>query len=93
MTPQLAPLAGKKGVVGCPFFPAVIVVLLPLLGCADGPYQRPLMTPEGIAPYEINTGFVDPGVAPSLGHAVPVEGEIISTPQCVAEAREGRDCR
>lgn len=60
-------------------------LLVLLVGCADGAYRRPLMTPEAAAPYEINTGFTELGTAPSMGHTVPLEGEIISTPPGASE--------
>ena len=64
-----------------------------LSGCGDVPVRRPVLTPETVAPYQIDTGFTDLNVAPSMGHTVPVEGEVISIPSCVAEARGGQECR
>ena len=43
---------------------------------------------------QIDMGFSgDVGVAATLGHSVPLEGEIIATPPCVAEARGGQECK
>jgi hypothetical protein len=43
---------------------------------------------------QIDMGFSgDVGIAPTMGHTVPLEGEIISTPPCVPEARAGQDCK
>ncbi len=43
---------------------------------------------------QIDMGFSgDVGIAPTMGHSVPLEGEIISTPRCVPEAKAGVKCR
>ena len=61
-----------------------------LAGCAD---SIPHIYPEEDPKYRIGTGFTgDLGVAPSMGHSVPAQGEVIKTPSCVNESREGRDC-
>ena len=53
-----------------------------------------LAAPETVVRDRIERGFnPDFGVGPTMGHSVPVEGEIISTPPCVAEARGGQECK
>jgi uncharacterized protein DUF5649 len=43
---------------------------------------------------QIDMGFSgDVGIAPTMGHNVPLEGEIISTPACVTEAKGGQQCK
>jgi hypothetical protein len=43
---------------------------------------------------QIDMGFSgDVGIAPTMGHNVPLEGEIISTPACVSEAKGGQPCK
>jgi hypothetical protein len=43
---------------------------------------------------QINMGFSgDVGIAPTMGHSVPLEGEIINTPKCVPEAKAGVECK
>jgi len=43
---------------------------------------------------QIDMGFSgDVGIAPTMGHNVPLEGEIISTPPCVSEAKGGQQCK
>ena len=54
-------------------------------------------TPEVFAPdstaQRIERGFArDPGAGTSMGHSVPLEGEVIKTPACVSEARAGEEC-
>jgi hypothetical protein len=54
-------------------------------------------TPEVFSPdsaaQRIERGFArDPGSGTSLGHSVPLEGEIIKLPACVAEAGAGEAC-
>lgn len=74
------------------FFSLVFAVAGCLLvhGCAD---TKPYVNPEDDSRYRMDTGFTgDLSVPPTLGHTVPTEGEVISTPQCVAEAREGKEC-
>jgi len=42
---------------------------------------------------QIDKGFAgDVGVAATMGHTVPLEGEIIRTPKCVSEAKAGAAC-
>ncbi|HEV3484458.1 MAG TPA: hypothetical protein VG106_03555, partial [Vicinamibacterales bacterium] len=42
---------------------------------------------------QIDMGFAgDVGIAPTMGHSVPFEGEIINTPPCVTQSKEGRPC-
>ena len=35
----------------------------------------------------------DVGVAPTTGHFVPLEGEIIAVPACMPVAKAGRECK
>jgi len=43
---------------------------------------------------QIDMGFSgDVGIAPTMGHTVPLEGEIVNTPACVAEAKAGEPCK
>ena len=66
------------------------VLCMLLAGCAE---SIPHVYPEDDPKYRIGTGFTgDLGVAPSMGHSVPAQGEVIKTPSCVNESREGRDC-
>jgi hypothetical protein len=43
---------------------------------------------------QIDMGFSgDVGIAPTMGHSVPLEGEIINVPHCVPEAKAGLECK
>jgi hypothetical protein len=43
---------------------------------------------------QIDMGFAgDVGVAATMGHTVPLEGEIVKTPDCVSEAKGGLPCK
>jgi hypothetical protein len=62
-----------------------------LQGCGTADTTEPYRPDE--MKLKIERGFTgDVGVAPTMGHSVPLEGEIISTPPCVGEAREGKEC-
>jgi hypothetical protein len=40
---------------------------------------------------QIDMGFAgDVGIAPTMGHSVPLQGEIISTPEGVTESKAGQ---
>jgi hypothetical protein len=62
-------------------------------GCASSD-SRPIYSPDTVTQHKIDMGFTgDLGVGPTLGHSVPVDGEIISTPLCVSEVRAGKECK
>jgi len=43
---------------------------------------------------QIDMGFAgDVGIAATMGHTVPLEGEILKTPECVLEAKTGQACK
>ena len=43
---------------------------------------------------QIDFGFSgDVGVAATMGHSIPLQGETINTPQCVAEVKQGVECK
>ena len=102
MARSVAPVVPERGREGRPLFSfsrqALRAVALAALyaispGCTSGD-ARPITSPETVTQQRIERGFAeDLGTAPTLGHSVPVEGEIISTPPCVSEARAGQDCR
>ena len=51
-----------------------------------------MFSPDSTA-RRIERGFArDVGSGTSMGHSVPLEGEIIKTPACVPEARAGEEC-
>ena len=62
-------------------------------GCASADNLE-ISSPETAVQQQIERGFAgDLGVAPTMGHLVPLEGEIISTPACVPEAKGGQQCK
>ena len=78
------------------FRAAAVVALLVLLssqGCASADTRQILSAPDSVA-QKIDMGFsADVGIGATMGHSVPLEGEILNTPPCVAEARAGEDCK
>lgn len=92
MARSAAPVVRERGRGARPlsFFLACAVVCL-LQGCGTADTTEPY-SPDQMK-VKIDRGFTgDVGAAPTLGHTVPLEGEIISTPPCVGEAREGKEC-
>jgi hypothetical protein len=70
-----------------------LLLLLPSQGCASAD-TRQISSPESATQQQIDRGFTgDLGIGPTMGHSVPLEGEIISTPPCVAEAKAGQECK
>jgi hypothetical protein len=62
-------------------------------GCGSAD-TREISNPETAVQRQIERGFAgDLGVGPTMGHNVPLEGEVISTPACVSEARGGQQCK
>lgn len=92
MARNAAPVVPERGRDERPLSLYFACVLLCLLqGCSTADTTEPY-TPDQVKT-RIDRGFTgDVGVAPTLGHSVPVQGEIISTPACVSEAREGKEC-
>jgi hypothetical protein len=69
-----------------------VAALVAAAGCTTGD-TPPAFSPDRTAE-RIDQGFVrDLGVGATMGHSVPTEGEVISTPACVPEARAGQECR
>jgi len=69
-----------------------LLLFLPSHGCTSVDTRR-ISGPDSLT-QQIDMGFTgDLGIAPTMGHSVPLEGEIISTPPCVSETKTGQDCR
>jgi len=62
-----------------------------LQGCAD---TKPIVSPEAEANYRIDTGFTDDlSTGSSMGHSIPIQGEVIKMPSCGAGgSKESRSC-
>lgn len=92
MARSAAPVVPERGRGTRPLsFSLACVTLCLLQGCSSADVAEPY-GPDQIK-VKIDRGFTgDVGVSPTLGHTLPVEGEVISTPQCVSEAREGKEC-
>ena len=92
MARKAAPVVPERGRGTRPLSFFLTGVLLCLLqGCSTADVTEPYSPDQ--TKVKIDRGFTgDVGVSPTLGHTVPLEGEVISTPQCVSEAREGKEC-
>jgi hypothetical protein len=69
----------------------VIVLALACQGCASTG-SKPIYNPESATQQKMDMGFTgDLSVGTSLGHSVPVEGEVIRTPRCTSADQKCRD--
>jgi hypothetical protein len=79
------PFSGEAATVG-------LLLFLSVQGCSSTD-TKPIYGPDRVM-QQIDTGFTgDLSVGATMGHTVPPEGEIISTPPCVGEARTGQECK
>jgi hypothetical protein len=61
-------------------------------GCTTG--DTPDVFSVDRAAQRMERGFArEVGAGATMGHSVPLEGEIIRTPTCVVEARAGEACK